>query len=50
MQVFMSLAEEVLRRIDEGEIDPKNEMLGVKIGTLELKEAVVEGESRGWCC
>lgn len=32
--LFTLLSENILTRIDNGEIDPKNESIGVKLGTL----------------
>ena len=36
-QVFVLLSEAIAERIHKGEIDPKNESIGVKLGNLELE-------------
>ena len=49
VEVFMRLAKEVTKRIDEGEIDPKNELLGVKLGGYR-KEKETAGKWNWWRC
>lgn len=33
--VFSHISEGILAKIDRGEIDPRNESIGIKLGTLE---------------
>jgi hypothetical protein len=33
--LFCTLAEAIVSKIDKGEVDPKNESIGIKLGTLE---------------
>lgn len=32
--VFIQISEAILAKIDKGEIDPKNESIGIKLGTM----------------
>ena len=32
--LFCTLAEAIVAKIDKGEVDPKNESIGIKLGTL----------------
>jgi Ras-related protein Rab-2A len=32
--IFMQISETIVGKIDRGEIDPKNESIGIKLGTL----------------
>lgn len=49
MKVFIKLAEEIVRKIDSNEIDPRNELLGVKLGTYRQKLGE-ENSQRKWPC
>lgn len=47
MQIFFRLAREIMRKIDCGEIDPKNEACGVKLGAYSGGKAAEKGRV---CC
>jgi hypothetical protein len=47
MQIFFKLAREIIKKIEANEIDPKNEMLGVKLGSYRSKS---DEAPRKWCC
>ncbi len=36
--IFMQISETIVGKIDRGEIDPKNESIGIKLGTLETEK------------
>jgi len=41
------LAQEVVRRIESKEIDPKNEAIGVKLGSYRVVDPTAKGR---YCC
>lgn len=47
IQIFNRLATEVIRRIECGEIDPKNEAFGVKLGGYQGGKTETKGRL---CC
>ena len=47
-QVFENLAGEIVRKIKDKELDPRNETLGIKIGTYKSERS--ENEKRYPCC
>lgn len=55
-KIFHKLTDLLLDRIDQGEIDPKNESYGIKLGNTGPKERAVfsigypEKKGRKFCC
>jgi hypothetical protein len=47
MKAFVSLAKEICRKIEVNEIDPKNELLGVKLGNYRQKNSE---QPKRMCC
>jgi Ras-related protein Rab-2A len=46
--VFLHISEAILGKIDKGEIDPRNESIGIKLGTLEAEKGGKKKEKD--CC
>ena len=46
--LFISLSETINSKIEKKEIDPKNESIGIKIGSLET-ELVIENRKKKCC-
>jgi Ras-related protein Rab-2A len=46
--IFTSVSEAIIGKIDKGEIDPKNESIGIKLGTLEVEKSQKNKEKS--CC
>jgi Ras-related protein Rab-2A len=49
-QAFIALAREVLRKIENSQIDPRNEVLGVKLGSYNVGGSQQSGGRRWYCC
>lgn len=47
--LFVGLADAITGRIQKGEIDPKNESIGVKLGTLEVQKGKEESKKKECC-
>ena len=47
--LFTLLSEHILARIDNGEIDPRNESIGVKLGTLETERVAANSDKKACC-
>ena len=47
--VFATISDTISARIEKGEIDPKNESIGVKMGSLQLEKSNNQG-SKKQCC
>lgn len=46
--IFVKISEIILGKIDNGEIDPKNESIGIKLGNLEVEKGTKKNEKN--CC
>lgn len=46
--LFISLTELIIGRIDKKEIDPSNEAIGIKIGSLETEQLIQKKKKQ--CC
>jgi hypothetical protein len=46
--LFSSLSDTILTKIDKKEIDPNNEAIGIKIGSLETEQIIQKKKKK--CC
>lgn len=46
--MFMVLTENINNKIEKGDIDPKNEAIGIKIGAMESERQISEKKKK--CC
>lgn len=46
--LFTSLTDTILTKIDKKEIDPNNEAIGIKIGSLETEQTIQKKKKK--CC
>ena len=46
--MFLVLTETINTKIEKGEIDPKNQAIGIKIGAMESEKQISEKKKK--CC
>lgn len=46
--LFLTLSESINKKIENKELDPKNEAIGIKIGSLET-EMIIENRKKKCC-
>lgn len=46
--LFLVLSESINTKIEKGEIDPKNEAIGIKIGAMESEREIEDKKKK--CC